>query len=373
MKIIIIILIAVNGIVAQNLYYHDCEKDYSHIHYYTGYGHPINGAVAYIQGEIGGTFQMILKPKECFRDVEIIIDFESYYIPDLIEIYEDGEKTFQTAWLGASDKGVEGQDFVRGYCEYKDGVLIKEESDDVPEDFHNGYLISNVFNYGLCRVSFMSQSEEIIIKVLANPKEYSAMSLYVHCNEAFNDPEIFYDTAFVCYEPIEEFEIVDDGDCNKVTFIDSIYQGNPAFNDTICILIGDQVEFRTEFPQLEWLYNYGLFTVNQTFDFEGVAVDEDGCEFIHYVHVIAVTGDVYFPNIFSPNGDGNNDLFYGVATVGTEVQNIHIYDRWGNKVFKGKEWDGGRCTEGVYVYIAEIFIKSTLETKKIHGNLTLVK
>lgn len=64
-----------------------------------------------------------------------------------------------------------------------------------------------------------------------------------------------------------------------------------------------------------------------------------------------------FPNIFSPNGDGKNDLF--TYDSGNKKGTITIVNRWGNNVFysdlpfswDGKTSDGVECTEGVYYYI----------------------
>jgi gliding motility-associated-like protein len=67
------------------------------------------------------------------------------------------------------------------------------------------------------------------------------------------------------------------------------------------------------------------------------------------------------PNIFTPNGDGNNDVFFlKVANMG-EIRAI-IFDRWGNRVYEttsstgnilwdGKNLNGKECSDGVYFYI----------------------
>lgn len=52
---------------------------------------------------------------------------------------------------------------------------------------------------------------------------------------------------------------------------------------------------------------------------------------------------VYVPNIFSPNGDGQNDVLY---VYGSGIQQMHfiIYNRWGEKIFETDNqhqgWDG---------------------------------
>lgn len=52
---------------------------------------------------------------------------------------------------------------------------------------------------------------------------------------------------------------------------------------------------------------------------------------------------IYFPNAFSPNGDGINDI-YRVGAVNVERASYRIYDRWGQLVFASSDkycnWDG---------------------------------
>lgn len=66
---------------------------------------------------------------------------------------------------------------------------------------------------------------------------------------------------------------------------------------------------------------------------------------------------VFLPNVFSPNGDGSNDVFYARGK-GFESLILVVYDRWGNKLFETTDkylgWDGiknGKPVDaGVYVY-----------------------
>nr|HMP28820.1 gliding motility-associated C-terminal domain-containing protein [Saprospiraceae bacterium] len=86
---------------------------------------------------------------------------------------------------------------------------------------------------------------------------------------------------------------------------------------------------------------------------------------------------VDFPNIFSPNGDNQND-FFTIFNNDDDIVDyqISIYDRWGNAITIGKEWDGknqkGEIIPGVYTYSAHL--KSKFGSSKIyHGNVMLVK
>ena len=76
------------------------------------------------------------------------------------------------------------------------------------------------------------------------------------------------------------------------------------------------------------------------------------------------------PNVFTPNGDGVNDVFEVRSTEESNVVSLEIYTRAGVLVFsieaKRCRWDGNSLTgqplaNGVYYYTAEI-IKETSDT-----------
>ncbi len=95
---------------------------------------------------------------------------------------------------------------------------------------------------------------------------------------------------------------------------------------------------------------------------------------------------VYIPNVFSPNGDGINDLFY--ISTGEEVLQIkalRIFDRWGGLVYENENfspndpnfgWDGKYNKKpnfsGVYVYYALIAFQDEKELI-YEGDITLVR
>jgi len=90
--------------------------------------------------------------------------------------------------------------------------------------------------------------------------------------------------------------------------------------------------------------------------------------------------DIYIANIFSPNGDGKNDV---LNLEGGGITDIYwaIYDRWGNMLFETTDqsqgWDGtkkGAAMEsGTYVYyLKALCVKSNTEIK-LKGNVSIVK
>jgi len=88
------------------------------------------------------------------------------------------------------------------------------------------------------------------------------------------------------------------------------------------------------------------------------------------------------PNVFTPNGDNVNDLFYLKATNLTNID-ISIYDRWGHLVYKlatdkgqidwdGKSQTGQEVAEGVYFYVLKATGKDGVEYEK-KGDITLIR
>jgi gliding motility-associated-like protein len=89
--------------------------------------------------------------------------------------------------------------------------------------------------------------------------------------------------------------------------------------------------------------------------------------------------DFFVPNAFSPNGDGNNDVF---NIYGSGLSNVvlRVFNRWGEKVFdSGNQWLGwdgtykGELQEpGVYTYTA-LATYLNGKTKEKRGSFTLLR
>ena len=63
-----------------------------------------------------------------------------------------------------------------------------------------------------------------------------------------------------------------------------------------------------------------------------------------------------FPNIFTPNGDGDNDTFIPFESLLGKWQ-LTVFNRWGTEVFKTTNlslgWDGGDSISGTYYWTIE--------------------
>src|SRR5690606_41877454 len=84
------------------------------------------------------------------------------------------------------------------------------------------------------------------------------------------------------------------------------------------------------------------------------------------VQVLCDESQVFIPNTFSPNGDGENDVFYPRVLGLQNIRSVRIYNRWGELVYERKGiqlndaslgWDGSykgnQLNPDVFMYIME--------------------
>ena len=116
-------------------------------------------------------------------------------------------------------------------------------------------------------------------------------------------------------------------------------------------------------------------------------VDEFGCTATDEVEVFVQRDyDTYIPNIFSPDGDGDNDsftIFAGKDVV--MIRSLRVFDRWGQPAFEASNilpndptvgWFGNirdvLAPPNVYIYFAEVeFIDGHIEYFK--GDVALLR
>ncbi len=125
-----------------------------------------------------------------------------------------------------------------------------------------------------------------------------------------------------------------------------------------------------DYDNIGWVISHD---VTETFDsvYTGgeyevclVALNVNGCTDTLCKDLIVFNGLVFTPiNIFTPNGDGINDVFSFVDKSQAVVEfNCVIVNRWGtvmytmtsiNDVWDGTDPSGDDCTDGVYFYVYE--------------------
>ena len=115
--------------------------------------------------------------------------------------------------------------------------------------------------------------------------------------------------------------------------------------------------------------------------------DANGCPAADTILIKTICNDknYWFPNTFSPNGDGVNDWFYPRGTSLYNIQSLTIFNRWGQMVFQRRDfpanaqnmgWDGtfgGKLAPSdAYVYIAEVICENA-QVVTLSGNVTLIR
>ncbi len=73
------------------------------------------------------------------------------------------------------------------------------------------------------------------------------------------------------------------------------------------------------------------------------------------ITITVETCDVVPPNVFTPNGDGTNDMLVFTGLENFPGSSLYVYNRWGNKIYETadyrNDWNGGGVEDGVYYYI----------------------
>ena len=124
-----------------------------------------------------------------------------------------------------------------------------------------------------------------------------------------------------------------------------------------------------------------LYTLSSSTDTGSEAMDDILISVIN-----STNADVYVPNIFSPNGDGVNEVFslFSGEQI-TNVKTMLLFDRWGDFVYQGTNlslndpsqgWDGyykGKPMDtGVYVFYAEVELVDG-SVKEMEGEVVLIR
>ncbi|HWY99173.1 MAG TPA: gliding motility-associated C-terminal domain-containing protein, partial [Bacteroidia bacterium] len=118
-------------------------------------------------------------------------------------------------------------------------------------------------------------------------------------------------------------------------------------------------------------------TVTTTYMVTGT--DANGCKGSAYVTITIECADFIVPNVFTPNGDNDNDFFL-IKAYSMTTYNIEIYDRWGILMYKssdvnspwgGKAMSGQPAPDGVYYYIIKAKCGSTDYDR--HGFVQIIR
>jgi len=117
------------------------------------------------------------------------------------------------------------------------------------------------------------------------------------------------------------------------------------------------------------------------------AYTDEGCmsKDVLNVFVTCTKENLFIPNTFSPNGDGQNEIFYPRGRGIEKIKSMKLFSRWGQLVYEKQNffandqsagWNGKRAgqfvTPDVYVYMIELVCENgNIITLK--GDVTLIR
>ncbi|MFN8310591.1 MAG: gliding motility-associated C-terminal domain-containing protein, partial [Chitinophagales bacterium] len=123
----------------------------------------------------------------------------------------------------------------------------------------------------------------------------------------------------------------------------------------------------------------------RTIRYTVVAISDSGCVSSDTAFIRVIPDyQIYVPNAFTPNGDGNNDYWeiYGANQKKSwSLVNVTVFNRWGEKMFESNDinfkWDGtfkGVPQEpNVYVYQVKVTFTDGYTERTLKGSVTLLR
>jgi len=146
-------------------------------------------------------------------------------------------------------------------------------------------------------------------------------------------------------------------------------------------LFGDESHTSTSEKDPLFTYYYG----DKTDTVKLLVIDNNGCvdTALAYIKLIEPSDSVFVPNIFSPNDDSKNDVFFVKSSLIQQLR-VVIYNRWGQLIYEwegtntgwdGRSVSGALAPEGTYFYLISGHLKdgSDIPDRFKKGYVTLVR
>lgn len=163
-------------------------------------------------------------------------------------------------------------------------------------------------------------------------------------------------------------------------------------NSTDTTLVGLPVQFTDSSEAgtgslANWLWDFGdgetstqqnpqhTYSDTGTYNVTLIVTNSEGCVDTFVVQVTVIELPVIVPNVFTPNGDGANDLLVFGFLEQYPGSKLFLYNRWGTLIYQNadykNDWDGDNNSAGVYYFILEVNYPAGVSKK--HGTVTLLK
>ena len=289
------------------------------------------------------------------------------------EIAQEGVYSFSVVDLGNG-------------CSSLDSVLVEKEQ---PFDIAVEGLDPICYgDYGGLNIEVIDQSGPFLYSIDGG-EQFTTTAQFAYL--ASGDYEVVVYDIDGCPSLTEFIEIVEPTEVEVYTE-GQVYleQGNTYYVNSYTNYPVDQIE------SITWSPAEGLSCtdcLNPTFDgmqsmsYQVEIITSSGCEARATIDfIVDETVDIYVPNVFTPNGDGNNSvaIVFANPTAVKEIDKFCIYDRWGELVFSNEKfppnnpahgWDGSfngkPFDSGVFAYYLEVVLADGRK-ELIKGDITIL-
>ncbi len=284
--------------------------------------------------------QTLYGPTGCVTKDSLLINvrpgFEKGYVPTLIRASVENENTALVQW--------NGHPHAKGYTLFKDNAIVTETNDTFfvapyTQVQNSAYWITA--NNACEQSTATSNWGQLMVLTGENTNNKTALLQWTAYQDWSKEMGVLHYTIEAKNNSTGAFETLSNNDTTYYTdnnFIQSGYYNR-------CYRI----------------------TATQANNTNIVSHSNTLC--LGYASVIFV------PNAFSPNNDGLNDVFEPF-NIGFKSYTLSVYNRWGEKIAEGRNWDG--TTQGQTVPNGIYFYRITGKTGKdenvfLNGQVTVVR
>ena len=219
--------------------------------------------------------------------------------------------------------------------------------------------------------AYATSKEDVCVEDVVNIALYNTATNVTRYDYDFDNGEMIYGTAtggpygikwHTAGLKVVQLIATTVGCPSRITYdsinVHDLPDGRIAYTSSQKICAGDSVLFRAgetdSNTHFIWTPDY-YFTSGNVYEAYGVVkkpgyvhlttTSQYGCVAMDSVAIDAQPCcQVYFPNAFTPNGDGNNDVFRVITKGHHEIATFRVLNRWGQVVYESKDeragWNG---------------------------------
>ncbi|TND07960.1 MAG: PKD domain-containing protein [Bacteroidetes bacterium] len=182
-----------------------------------------------------------------------------------------------------------------------------------------------------------------------------------------------------CPVPADTFTVtINPNPAADFTYPTPVIAGQPMqFADASTVYVGTATIFNWEFGDGSPTISGNDSMPVHTFGAPGVytvcfgIITDDGCSDRICEDITVIPAEIVPPNVFTPNGDGVNDMLTFTYLEYFPDNTLRIFNRWGNMIYEKSsyqnDWNAKDISDGTYYYLLE------LPDKKYSSVLTIIR